>query len=381
MAGHKWSEALITVHRDSVRSATRGLGPAKRAATAKAELLRPRDWGTDPVGRRGPLMPGLMAAIGILWLLRGGELAAVLGEQAWINEEARTATISLAATKTDPSASGCERVHMCSCGRFSGPCGFCDLREVLRYRQAMGWGPKDPLFPTRQGRAPTSKTVIRALRKVLALPGATEHTLRRMGAQLLARRGLHLYLIQFFGRWGGAAVKRYVEEELGAQTIMRAAYSASTGGTEGASGPLPVGVEPPPFPSWGGLKREVLRLVRSALASQKSAPGDEEGRAVGRAIVDGLVAPVAAICGGPVLPFKTVRPAKDGRESGDRHEVIASDPLLPRELWVTRCGWRFAGSPHAVSGGGEVTCGRCRKLAVSGGGARRPAVAEKGGNG
>ena len=38
------------------------------------------------------------------------------------------------------------------------------------------------------------------------------HVLRVAGAQMLARWGLDLYLIQLIARWGSRAVERYVQE-------------------------------------------------------------------------------------------------------------------------------------------------------------------------
>ena len=118
-------------------------------------------------------------------------------------------------------------------------------------------------------------------------------------------------------------------------------------------------------------------MVRAALPKKNEA--DEEGRAAAGVLVEGFSSIAATTSGGPVLPNKRVRPAKGGKETGDRHEVIACDPCLPREVWVTRCGWRFAGSPHATTGQGEVTCDKCRRFAATGGGARRPQVIREGG--
>ena len=158
----------------------------------------------------------------------------------------------------------------------------------------------------------------------------------------------------------------YIDEELRNQTARRAAFSASTG----SIGDPPWGPGgDAPFESWKALKREVLRLVRDALGQR--AESDCQ-RAVST-IAGSLVSPEIAASGGPVMPSRRVRPTKGGKETGDRHEVVACDPCLPREVWVTRCGWRFAGSSHAISQEGEVTCGKCLHFARIGGGAGRPA--------
>ena len=125
-------------------------------------------------------------------------------------------------------------------------------------------------------------------------------------------------------------MSRYVDEELRHQTAMRAAFSASTGEA--------------PFASWNELKREVLRLMREALPQQ--------AETAAAAIEGSFVSPDITASGGPILPPRRVRPVKGVREIGDRHEVVACDPILPKEVWTTRCGWRFAGSPHVISGEG-----------------------------
>ena len=113
----------------------------------------------------------------------------------------------------------------------------------------------------------------------------------------------------------------------------------------------------------------MLRLVQAALP--KNTEQEMEGRAAARAIAGCFSSPEIVASGGPLLPVRKVRPTKGGRESGDRHEVVACDPCLPRETWTTRCGWRFAGAPHVISEDGEVTCVRCTRLALTGGGAGR----------
>ena len=112
----------------------------------------------------------------------------------------------------------------------------------------------------------------------------------------------------------------------------------------------------------------MLRLVKAALPkTQKGDTGTEEGRAVASALVSGFQPLAGTNLGGPVLPVRTVRPHQGVRATGKVHEVIACDPCLPREGWVTRCGWNFGLSSHLV-GGPEVgvTCTDCIKFAASG---------------
>ncbi len=84
-----------------------------------------------------------------------------------------------------------------------------------------------PLWPTRDGSPPTKAAVVKAWKalarylKEKGLGSAADwdewdrvagHSPRRTGAKLLARLGWELWMIQFFGRWAGEAVRGYVEE-------------------------------------------------------------------------------------------------------------------------------------------------------------------------
>ena len=53
LSGESWTLQLETVFRDCLRAATRGLGPARRAATMKAETFDPFEAERGPVASRG----------------------------------------------------------------------------------------------------------------------------------------------------------------------------------------------------------------------------------------------------------------------------------------------------------------------------------------
>ena len=249
--GHKWTEQLEEQRLDLSRAATRGLGPTKKAEAFVAEA-RPNQPNTavEPLTKRGPMFPHLLADVGTCWLMRGAELAALLGEQASISEQKREATVDLCATKMDPGGRGCKRTLGCICGQVLGPCPFCGIRELLALRQERGLGPKDPLFPTTKGRAPKPKAVTATLRKVLQDELATEHSMRRAGAQMYARRGLLLFLIQFLGRWGGSTILRYTEEAFEQQLAQASTARAA---------------RPSDLPtSWATLRAEIQKIVDSS---------------------------------------------------------------------------------------------------------------------
>ena len=134
--------------------------------------------------------------------------ADLLGEQGASDPDRRESSLDLCATKMDPQGRGCIRELQCLCDAdLSGPCPHCSLNTLLEARAAAGYGPKDPLFPTKAGIAPDRQAVVRTWRALLDIK-ATEHTSRREGAQMYTRREMPLWLTQFLGRWGGDTVAR-----------------------------------------------------------------------------------------------------------------------------------------------------------------------------
>ena len=117
-AGNCWSPDLEVARTDAVRSLERGLGPAKRARVVDLEAV---------VGRRGDTGGTQQGDIdfvivGALWMLRGAEAAALLGDQVSVWEDSSQASIVLGAFKTNPAGRECTRTLRCSCGRIS-TCG------------------------------------------------------------------------------------------------------------------------------------------------------------------------------------------------------------------------------------------------------------------
>ena len=341
MAGHTWGEGLQTLRKELIRAATRGQGPPRRAPTFGAENLpNPTPTEEKPLADGGPRWPWLMLAVGVCWLLRGAEIADLLGEQASVDEQAGQATLDLGPTKMDTQGRGCERHLRCLCasGR-RGPCPYCSLRALLKARRAAGLGKKDPLFPTRRGRAPKRSAVVKTLVALLKQK-ASEHTMRREGAQMLARRDVPMWLIQFLGRWGGDTVARYVGEALKDQ-LAKAASASAAGIPDGDS------------KAYQRLRRTILDVVKEALDARQ-----EEDQQIEQLRLEVAAAPTEL--GAPYVQSRQqVQGVRAGRPHGLMHDVLLRDESLPREAWVTRCTWRFGAVEHATFTGAVTTCARC----------------------
>ena len=221
-AGHEWKPQFRVRVKEYVRSLERGIGPARRAATVRLEVvLIGAVRAPSPAVPDGPILPVDFVHVACAWMMRGAEAAAVLGEQVSVDPDMKAATIDLGATKTNPAGRECPRTLRCCCHVRTDPqaggealCPVHALVRVLRECRRRGISRKGPLFPRCDGAAPSSSAVVSTLRAVAQTNLLTEHSMRRMGAQFYARRNVPTKYIQFLGRWGGETVKKYIGEAL-----------------------------------------------------------------------------------------------------------------------------------------------------------------------
>ena len=342
--GYEWTDELRQAKSWATASLQRGLGPAVSAASFDVE-----QWATAAP----PSDVTDMIIIGVMWMLRGSELAGLLIEQARTGPGARIATIELGAHKTNPGARRCERALRCTCGEGAASssgapvgtaiCPAHALYRVLRRRgddgQADVLAGKGPLFPGRGGRARTAADLRAKIRLATRSAGMSEHTLRRTGAQWYARRGVPLTIIQHIGRWGSQAVERYVGEALAGNSSWAALHAAGCVDAErmiggcGLSGPAPLSLK-----SFTGL---VAQLVATEVARVAQAPHPS---------------PPCAPVAGDITEF-----VKSGR-TGTEHVVKIGGARIPPERWETACGWRFGTRPHTRGTGDTVSCVRCARI-------------------
>ena len=171
---------------------------------------------------------------GSWFMLREGELSTLRARFVTLAREGvPTVSLLLPASKNDSSAQGARRTQACVCprGRVLYNCpvhAAWDQILVLRRRFPERFtvdGPDLglPLFPRPDGRPATkaaiTETILTAAR-LLGTPLRSEdgtarisgHSLRPTGAQGLTRLGVDCWAVQLLGRWGSAAVLRYIRE-------------------------------------------------------------------------------------------------------------------------------------------------------------------------
>ncbi|CAE7632238.1 DD3-3 [Symbiodinium sp. CCMP2592] len=258
--GFEWSPSLDHAVAQAVRSITRGMGPSAakldfplESCSRSLELDIERAYASlqVPASSRieAPADTGIVAA---WFLLRGLEISSVVCEDVSFSREGLV-KLSLPVSKNDASARGCSRTHACICSRQHDPgcnrsgdegmlftplqqcscslgrhplCPYhAALRCAIRLRKSGRWEPKAPFFG--DGEGPPTKAQVVWLARVFAwvlcegdlrdwprqvVQRWAQHAFRVAGAQLFARADLDLHVIMLIGRWGSAAICRYVQE-------------------------------------------------------------------------------------------------------------------------------------------------------------------------
>ena len=213
---HPWSEQLALIHKDVARALTRGLGPARQAQPIPLHLFAelPEVPGIPAAGTL--LRPRDAVLVGCWWLLREIELAALRVDQLTITPGigCGEAVLDLPIDKTDPQGRGKKRKHLCAC-----PSQICPVAAVMRLAEAAGDKDDHPLVARVGGGACRKSQVVTALRYLVARvapeirPETIKgHSMRVTGAQRMARAALSENQIAVYGRWGSAAIRRYVRE-------------------------------------------------------------------------------------------------------------------------------------------------------------------------
>jgi hypothetical protein len=254
------SQLLELTIRDTRRACTRGLGSPKQSGAFPMERI-PELCNTQVSwAANGPMWPSRTLLCGCWWLTREIELSnAVVGDIT--RPDPDSIRWNLPASKSDPQALGMARTHKCACGLLSGGtpsvdhsmCPACNLwsqtkasREFsdhiaahpVYFSNDLTSGDSFPLFPTKSGTFPTKSDMVRTIESAarqLHIDTVSEgkpvwggHSLRRGGAQYLARCGVDVWRIQALARHSGSAILLYLDG-VHAESLGNIAAEASLG--------------------------------------------------------------------------------------------------------------------------------------------------------
>ena len=118
-------------YRQAVRACKRGLGPAKHMEALPLPRLAELPDTQAPLVRGGPLWPRRFIVVTSWWLLREIEAAAArLGNASKVHPKG--ASLNLLVSKSDPTALGQHRSHVCTCEAADPAiCPACALDEQV----------------------------------------------------------------------------------------------------------------------------------------------------------------------------------------------------------------------------------------------------------
>ena len=229
LAGYPWTDNLDAVARMCTRSVLRGVGPPKQSSPLDLELLASLKLGYEPLVSDGPVNPQECAVLASFFLLREIELSLLKFEHVEVKGQGGGASVvlTLAVSKTDPTAVGVERRWGCLCDTLGA--GLCPAhvaaKHVLQLKRhfADPYPAESPLFPTASGTTASKHAVVRTIEMIAQschLPLVDNvgrrafggHAFRVTGAQFLAARGVSTDKLMLLGRWRSSAVLRYVGE-------------------------------------------------------------------------------------------------------------------------------------------------------------------------
>ena len=388
---------------DMIRSCRRGLGPSRRCEGLIMENLPSLPAAPVAWTPGGPWRPRAAITLGSWYMLREMEFSNAEMRSVTLNMVGATVTLSLPASKADPTALGATVTHGCCClnrpglnasaklkhdyARSTALCPFhlaLDHLSALHHRfprrfDENGWAhPGYPLFTDADGGVCTKEGVASTIRAAAVFLGHpvrdtgglylhTGHALRVTGAQGLARAGLSEHQISLLARWGSSAVLRYIRTAPLASTHRMAAqvlagweaggHSTTDPGPSGSSSSrlnaLPT-AKPTPKPK-AGRRRGTPNTKQYNDFERRLAAVEDNVRAL-EAWRFGVAEKTekASVSPAPEPLMETIVASGGGTEhlpyivSGYNkwHEVFVGHPAHPCD-WTATCGWRFGTSREA----------------------------------
>ena len=227
-AGYGWSDQLALEMADFKRAVLRGRGPDRQADPLPLNSIGKLTEEEVEAARRDywPAAGRDAAIVCCAWLTREVEASTAFegavtmrpGEK----DEGECASWNMPASKADWLALGKVRTHGCACP--SPLCPACAMKRVLKTARKENTGREQdarggPLIPKRGGAPMTKAEMVLFFKDLEAATGKTGrritgHSGRVTGAMRMAIAGIPLQKIKVFGRWGSAAVERYVRDAI-----------------------------------------------------------------------------------------------------------------------------------------------------------------------
>jgi hypothetical protein len=382
--GSKTQLIELTV-RDTRRACERGLGPPKHAGAFPLDRIPELSTSQTGLVPKGPMWPARTLLCGCWWLTREIELSnSVVGDIT--RPEPSSIRWNLPASKSDPRALGMARTHICACGLLNSGvpsvkasmCPACNLWAQAAAARAFAQhiashpvyfdddvttGELFPLFPTKHGHFPSKGsmigTIISAAQQlnletmINGKPIFGGHSLRRGGAQFLARSGVDVWRIQALARHSGSAILLYLDG-VHAESLGNIAAEAYLGRDL-------------------SNVRDELKALRAKLLCQtqttkvtltEALPDDTGTFAIPLTVADILALPtiITAPSDTDMECYNTNPFVLSSRHTGRCHQ------RNPDTIGIARCGWKYSLQKGAIfvdNDNAGLGCTKCARKAAT----------------
>ena len=329
--GFEWTQQLAQELKQAGRSLDRGLGPARQSAAFELEQVAAI---AEIQTRSGglPVLPRVAVLLGSLWVLREIEMAWAVWGDIVMDDVGLTVAWTLSASKTDPGAKSCVRQWGCMCSEIG--VRLCPYHVFAAYRASLAvicegsvdpFAEAKPVFPCGGGKVVAKAAMVAGIETVMQAIGSPcmdtagrrlfgGHSCRVAGSRFWVSKGLEVFKLQVFARWGSSVILRYIADApLAALSLPRQEGGAPRAGERsGTSSSRGDSVS-------GKIGKKLEDFTAGALAEF------EDLRKTLRDIE--LVA----------CPQFVLNPA-----SGVWHRVLVAGLHVPPSRWSTHCGWKFA---------------------------------------
>jgi len=330
--GFDWTQQLELEQKCALRSVNRGLGVARQSASFDLDNIAAVRCDA-PVKHAGqPVFPADLAVLGSLWVLREIEAAWAAVNDINVDYDNKSISWHLPVSKTDPRAKACTRSWGCLCS--AGPETSCPFHRMVAYlRRLATFFDCDmtelladyPLFPDYKGKVITKKGAVQGIVDVLSNAGVETvqrggtqrfggHTMRVTGSRYWTGRGLEVFKVQIFARWGSSVILRYVSD---------VPIANLTGDLNRTPASCAVGLHSPPTQPVPAL---LEKFIEDALQQVEALKAEVERLSL------------------------SIEPSYVQNTSTHAwHRVLRGGSQYPPALWKTCCGWHFAILPHRLS--------------------------------
>eukprot|EP00434_Breviolum_minutum_P008400 symbB.v1.2.007413.t1/scaffold453.1/size202423/4 len=212
---HDWTPYLERIYKQCKLSTSRGIGPRKKAMEVPEDVWAEEAKG-EGVEKLKIHLPQRLFAMGVQWMMREIEIAALRTSNVHFNPKNRTVTLQWLESKMDQSGKSFTRVLQCLCG------DGCDLRcpyenlkvIVQKVREVYGVEEEDPWLATTKAGVPATKQQVISAWQGLFGKAVTGHSTRRSGALQYIRKGWSVSQVAFLGRWKSNIILEYADEAL-----------------------------------------------------------------------------------------------------------------------------------------------------------------------